>query len=337
MAAQRSATAGESIVARVPETAELINSACELAQEEDRLRAPIDFVDARRRFADDRPEAINPVIVEGFLRQLATTEGWQVQTGLAPGILLVSGPRGLHESLGGGKTASVSADGAAVRHAYESSANVSDVKVLGPTEEIFGALVSHASQDYEEHLVRGVAAQDQSSLSDYVVFVWTCEIESDDGIRAERRPFPFLVRYSGTEAFPMDWEAVLKLSAGQTPAQLPPPGARLAAEDAARQRAHGEQARLATQKRTWVEKAKADLDDIEARYKRQLATYSDDLRPQLRQEFATHKTERLGQLARIVTVTMPGLRLVGWLQLRGAASVGQMGWDPAARKPRWRS
>lgn len=56
------------------------------------------------------------------------------------------------------------------------------------------------------------------------------------------------------------------------------------------------------------------------------------LRPQLRQEFATHKTERLGQLARIVTVTMPGLRLVGWLQVRGAAAVGQMGWDPDSEK-----
>jgi len=332
VAAQQSATASESIVAQVPEAGELISKARELAREEDRLKAPIDFVDARRRFADDRLEAINPVIVEGFLRQLAHTEGWQVQTGLAPGILLLSGPHGLPESLGGGKTASVSADGAAVRHAYESGANVSDVKVLGPTEEVFGALVSHASQDYEEHLVRGVAAQDQSSLSDYVVFVWTCEIESDDGIRAERRPFPFLIRYSGTEAFAMDWEAVLKLSAGETPAQLPSPGARLAAEDVARQRVAGEQARLTAQKRTWVEKAKADLDDIEARYKRQLATYSDDLRPQLRQEFAAHKTERLGQLARIATVTMPGLRLVGWLQVRGAAAVGQMGWDPDSEK-----
>jgi superfamily II DNA or RNA helicase len=330
--AQQSPSAGAMASALVPRVDTLVAAARELAREEDRLRSPLNLDEARERFTADRLEAINPVIVEGFLHRVAATEGWRLRNGPASGILLVSAPSNLPASLGGGRSTTISADGAAVRRAWENGVNVAHVIVLGPTEQAFTALVDRASNTYEEHLVRGVAAEDPSSLSDYTEFVWACDLVGHDGVKSEIRPTPLLVRYSGTEAFRMAWEAVLKLVPGVAPASVPSPAARVAAEETARQVMAAEGQQLASEKRSWVDKARSDLDDIEARYQRQIASYPEEVRPHLRQEFKRQKAERLEQLDRIAAVSASGLRLVGWLQVRGTAAVGQIGWDPDSEK-----
>jgi hypothetical protein len=78
-------------VGQVPSTETLVANARELSAEEDALRTPTDLSDAQERFAADRLESVNPVMVEGFLRAIASASGSKVGPGPAERILTVTG------------------------------------------------------------------------------------------------------------------------------------------------------------------------------------------------------------------------------------------------------
>jgi superfamily II DNA or RNA helicase len=329
--AQASKTAAEAAAAEVPSPKALLAQARELAGEEDRLRNPADPEAARQRFADDQLEAINPVMVEGFVRQLAAAEGWEVGYGAAAGLLLLRAARGLPGELGGGRTALVSADGETVQRAHASGADVSDVVMLGPSEPAFSALVARAAA-HESELRRGAALEDPGSLSDYLLFAYTSGVDLHDGARTEHRALPLLMRVSADEAFPVGWESILRLRPGTPPVALPTPAGRQLAADAARVTVAREREKLCAERTSWVATARADLDDVEARYQRQIRAYPAAQRAELRSAFAAEKARRLAQLDRIAQITTTPPRLLGWALVHGTAVPVELGTDPDSER-----
>ena len=330
--AQAPGIGADRAVAAVPSAQVLADRARELAAEEDQLHTPVNQEEVRRRFAADQLEAINPVIVEGFLRQLAAAEGWQVHPGPADGLLLVRAPSGLLPAeLGGQGSALVSADGAAVRRAYDNGVDVRDVIVLGPTEPAFAALVERAAR-FEGELRKGAAVEDPGALTDYFLFAHAAQAAFYDGVRDVQQPLLSLVRVSAGEVFPVAWESVLRLQPGKPPAPLPPPAARQLADDAGRAAIRQERDQLQAGRTSWVEQARADLDDIEARYQQQLRAYPDEQRAALRAAFAKQKIERLAQLDRMSQVTAPPAQLLGWVRVRGTGVPAELGTDPDSER-----
>ncbi len=332
-AAQRHPDAVEAIAAGVPDTEVLVARAREIVAEEDRLKSPADTGEAMARFAADRLQAINPVIVAAFVEQVARTAGWTLTTGPAAGIKLLVAPGGLPVDVAAGRECLVAADGASVAKARsEGFRRSADVVVLGPTEEPFQALVGYATRACEADLVRGAAAVDLASLTGYTLFVYAADFEHHDGLRRTRRTVPFLVRYSGSGAFQVAWESVMNLTPASDPAVPPQPAARFEADAAARAAIDGEAARLEQEQRTVTAKTRADLDDIERRYKRQVRGLAADAKRAALDRFARTKAERLAQLDLVEAVSHTAPRLVGWLQVAGGARAEELGWDPDAEK-----
>lgn len=333
--AHRSRTAGAAIARSVPDVEALVARAQDLVEQEDRLRTPTNLTEANARFAADRLEAINPVIVEAFIRQLAATEGLAVRNGPATGILILDSRTGLPAPLrrSGANSVSIAADAAAVEGARQAGAHVSDVVVLGPTEEVFRSLATFAATANDADLRRGTMALDTGSLTDYTVFAFVADMESHDGIRRERGAFPFLVRFSGEGAFPVGWELLMKLHPSTEDGSRPHPAARQEAEEAAQRALNEEIDRLVKEKEAWVAKAQTDLEDIEGRYHRQIRSYPEEVRRGLRDQFSQQKEERLRQLARLGEVAAGSPRLIGWIQVRGGARREELGWDPDSEWP----
>ncbi len=97
---------------------ELISTARTLAAEERQLRSRADTSAAEERFRADRLEAINPVIVDGFVERLAAAVGWQLSPGPVTGLRRIRSPRGIPPALGGGTEALVAADGDTRQRAF---------------------------------------------------------------------------------------------------------------------------------------------------------------------------------------------------------------------------
>ncbi len=166
--AHRNPAARDAVVAGVPDADELVARAREIVADEDRLKAPTDLEEANARFAADRLQAINPVIVAAFLEQVARTEGWMVGAGPATGIKVLRSSSRLPQGLAPGTECLIAADAAAVSKARaEDFRKAHEVVVLGPTEGPFQALVAHASASCESDLLRGGTAVDLASLTSY--------------------------------------------------------------------------------------------------------------------------------------------------------------------------
>ena len=331
--AQRGADAAESAARQVPAPEQLIAKAKELVAEEDRLRTPTNLQEAHERFARDRLESINPVIVEAFLRQVASTEGWELRTGPVAGVQILRAPGGLPDCFPEGEECLVAADGQALQKArIEGFTRADDVVVLGPTEQSFQALVSRASKGSEGEIFRGGTVIDRASLTSYFLFVYECEIEHYDGVRKVRQNAPFLVRYSGAGAFPVSWESIMNLAPRNETGMTPPPAARHEADETAGVALHAELDRLRREKGDWVEKAIADLAAIERRYMAQIRELPAEQRQEQRRQFTAQKDLRASQLQEIKAVTAMKPRLLSWVHVEGGARATEMGRDPNSEK-----
>jgi hypothetical protein len=112
----------------------------------------------------------------------------------------------------------------------------------------------------------------------------------------------------------------------------PPPAARFEADAAARTAIQTEADRLEEEQQAITAKTRADLDDIERRYKRQVRALPADAKRDALDRFAHTKADRLAQLDLVEAVSHTAPRLVGWLQVAGGARVEELGWDPDAEK-----
>lgn len=318
----------------VPATEELVSRARELVRDEDRLHTPANTAAALERFRSDRLESINPVIVDGFLDQLARAERWRIGPGPARGIRNITATGLLPAALGGEHDRLVAADGASVRQAInEGAQGLDDVVILGPTEEPFGELVDLALRTGEAELVRGTVAVDTASLTNYTLLLYDAETEVHDGIQRLRRKSPVLVRYSGAGAFETAWEALMPLRAaqpGDAEAPIPSLAPAMRAEGLAEARAAlgRDVDRARAERQAWVTQARRQLDEVEYRYLAELEELSAAVRRERMVQFEELKRQRISQLDDIAKVAPSAPRLVGWVHVLGGARAGELGYDP---------
>ena len=87
---------------RVPTADELVARARSSSPRRTHSASPADLQQAQRTYAADRREAINPVIVEGFMRQVAHGRA-SLGSGPSEGLLRASAPPPLPAALGAGR------------------------------------------------------------------------------------------------------------------------------------------------------------------------------------------------------------------------------------------
>ncbi|MGC1909591.1 MAG: C-terminal helicase domain-containing protein, partial [Candidatus Dormiibacterota bacterium] len=317
----------------VPDTSELVIKAQELVLDEDRLKTAANTEAALDRFRTDRLEAINPVIVDGFLDALARAERWQLAPGPAKGIRTIIAPTTLPGALGGDHEHLIAADWASVHQAINDGAKgLDEVVVLGPTEEPFGELVDLALHVGETELVRGTVLVDTASLTSYVLLLYDAEIELHDGVRRLRRKTPLLIRFSGAGAFETAWESLMNLR----PAQ--PDESKFVAALSPAMRNEGlvqagkeltkEVETVCAERKAWVDRARQQLDQVEYRYLAELEELSASVRRERMVRFGELKEQRVGQLEDISKVAPSAPRLVGWAHVIGGARTADLGYDP---------
>jgi hypothetical protein len=257
----------------VPDVESLKRAGEALVSEDKHLRAKVDQSAAEARFRADRLEAINPVIVDGFLDTVAGARAWTLGPGPARGIRRLQSTTPLPLSLGGGNSRYIAADGAAVVQARnEGAADLDDVVVLGPTEEAFAEMVQLAIDTGRQELVRGFQLVDTGSLTDYTLLIYDSEVRMHDGVRQIARPAPLIVRWSGAGAFEVSWESLLSLKpATGSLAQRPTPAQLVDAEAEAKSALRREAARQKAERLGWVDKARQQLSALEDRFLAEIA------------------------------------------------------------------
>jgi superfamily II DNA or RNA helicase len=317
----------------VPETSELLSKARELVRDEDRLKTAANTEAALDRFRMDRLEAINPVIVDGFVDALAQAEGWQIGAGPARGIRNLVAPAQLPAALGGERERLIAADGASVRKAItEGAEELDEVIILGPTEEPFGDLVDLALRVGETELVRGTVLVDTASLTNYVLLIYDAEIEVHDGVRRTRRKTPLLVRFSGAGAFDAEWESLMNLrplrQGEHAPAATLSPAMRTEGHAEASEALTKEVNKARAERQAWVDRAREQLDQVEYRYLTELEELPASVRRERMVQFEQLKADRLAQLEDIAKVAPSAPRLVGWAHVMGGARTTELGYDP---------
>lgn len=320
-------------VVQVPSTETLVANARELSAEEDALRSPIDLTDAQERFAADRLESVNPVMVDGFLRAVAFASGWNVGPGPAERILTVTGADRLPPALGATEVRLVSVDGVATAEARAAGAEIGSIITIGPTEESFRQLLAYCSDRFTPDLYRGAAVVDRASTSGYSLLVFTTDVQTYDGVTKTARPTPFLIRYSGGAAFPVDWASVANLAAIDDGAARPSPGGKAAAVAAASQRVDELQRLQAESQDRWVAHAREDLEKHRARWQRLLREMPEENRALARLRYETEHDKRLEDLAKAERVTASPAQLIGWLDVRPGATFADLGFDPDSEVP----
>ncbi|MFG1685196.1 helicase-related protein [Nonomuraea sp. NPDC049269] len=329
-AALADAQAGQSrlVMDQVPSTEVLIAKARELANDEDVLRSPTDLHEAQARFAQDRLEAVNPIMVEGFLRSLADASGWSVSPGPADKIVTITSETLLPEPLGEGMTCLVSVDGNATENARRHGAEIRGIVTIGPSEKPFRQLTRYACDKFESEVRRGGAAYDPASLTDYELFIFDANIERSDGVVRTRRSLPFLIRYSAKTAFHIAWESIANLRTSTDSAHPPTPAARLSAEEAACAYLNAEAGKEQSIQSRWIARARSDLDEVAARWSRQIRDLPLEERRAARERFELDKTQRARDLAEAERVTISAPHLVGWLHVSGGGQTADLGYDP---------
>ncbi|MFI1381823.1 helicase-related protein [Embleya sp. NPDC020886] len=332
------AQAGREVV--VPDTQTLIASAQALVAEERSLATPANVSEALERFAADRLEAINPIIVEAMVEQIARTERWRVGPGPAKGIREVAATLApLPKALGSMWHAYVAAAGDSVRQAInDGAAGLDNVIVLGPTEEPFQELVAHALALGEADLVRGSTLVDSGSLTSYVLTLFDADIQVHNGRTRIIRKAPLLIRCSLGQAIPVAWDSLMKLRApaledsAAEGADSLPPAVRHDAHEAARETLRSQVTALVDERRAWIAAARSQLDATQYRFEESIADRPLDERRALLEQFAVAKSSREAVLEDIAGVTASSVRLVGWVSVTGGARVETLGYDPDAEQ-----
>lgn len=327
--AQRSGRDLDDILPAVPSSRQLIDSANENVEREDRLAAPADTDAALARFQHDRLEAVNPVMVDGFVRRLATVAGWDVRHGPAEHILdVAAGDGALPEQLGGDRRTRVAVSADAVERAREHGADIRDAVTLGPTETAFAELVQLAIDHYGLDLQRGARTVDYASLTSYTLFVYAAEVDVPEGATRHRRALPIPIRHSAAGAVKVAWESVANLYPTDQVAHAPAPAARHEAEQEANAECQREEHREQKLREETIERARRSLRELETRVTQTIQALDEDARRKARQRFEADKQQRLADLEELTRVRVSPPRLVGWVQVEGAGRAEELGYDP---------
>jgi SNF2 family DNA or RNA helicase len=318
----------------IPDISALKKAGEALVNEDKHLRAKVDQAAADARFRADRLEAINPVIVDGFVDALAEAQNWIVGPGPAPGIRRLQSAQSLPTTLGSGGSRYVSSTGGSVQRACADGATgLDDVVVLGPTEETFKELVDLAIETGRPELLRGCRMIDTGSITDYTLLTYEAEVRMHDGVRQVARPAPVLVRWSGAGAFEVSWESLMSLKAAVGAAGAKPSRAQLTdGEGEAKSALKREVDRQKRERLGWVDKARQQLNDLEDRFLAEISELPRAKRQPRRALFLALKKERLAQLRELEDVQPTAIRLSGWAHISAGVTLDQLGYDPNAEK-----
>jgi hypothetical protein len=294
----------------------------------------VDAEAALERFANDRVQAINPVIVSGFVVQAAGIFGWEFsETGPAPGIRALRSPKPLPAVLGGGHERLIAADGHDLTRAKrELFGRASEVLVLGPTEEPFRDLVTSTYATTEGDLVRGARAVDTASVTSYTLFAYAAEIEKHDGVRRERERLPLLIRFSGDTAFEIQWPSVMNLRPATGAATPPSPAARLEAGAAAAVAVERLRTDVAAQQRAVADRGRHQVGESERRHRAWVRGLDPERRQEAVDRLAADVAARRQQLAEMEQVSSSPPRLLGWLSVAAGVSAETLGYDPDSER-----
>lgn len=333
-AAQRAPGADAEVLRLIPSAETLAQRAREVIAEEDRLSTPVDAQAAMDRFADDRIQSINPVIVSAFVAQAARTFGWDFSDGGPyPGIRILRSRAQLPESLGGGHETLIAADGQDLSKAkLELFGRANEVLVLGPTEEPFRDLVVSTFAATEADLVRGAHAVDTASVTPYSLFVYAAEVERHDGLRRRRERVPLLVRFSGESAFEIQWPSVMNLSATADHVVQPSPGARMEANAAAASALTRLRDDAAATQHLVAERGREQLTESERRHRSWVRTLDPERRREALDRLGRDVQVRSDQLAEMEYVAVSPLRLLGWMIVAAGARSETLGYDPDSER-----
>ena len=333
-ASQRTRQAGDALVERVPTAETLVRRAREVIEEEDRLASPVDAAAALERFANDRVQSINPVIVSGFVGQAAGIFGWEFgETGPAPGIRALRSPKPLPAALGGGHERLIAADGQDLARAKrELFGRASEVLVLGPTEEPFRDLVTSTYAATEADLVRGTRAVDTASVTPYTLFAYAAEIETHDGVRRERERVPLLIRFSGDSAFEIQWPSIMNLRPSAEAAGAPSPAARLEAGASAAAAIERLQTDAVARQRAVADRGRHQVAESERRHRAWVRGLDPERRQQAVDRLALDVAARRAQLAEMEHVSASPPHLLGWLSVAVGAKIESLGYDPDSER-----
>jgi SNF2 family DNA or RNA helicase len=317
----------------IPDIAELKKAGEALVNEDKHLRTKVDQAAAEARFREDRLEAINPVIVDGFVDVVAQAQHWKLGPGPAEGIRRLRAEKVLPNSFGGGIHALIASDGRAVQRAQSDDAALDEVVVLGPTEEAFSEIVDLAFNDGRADLVRGCGLVDTGSITDYTLLIYETEVRIHDGVRQSQRPTPILIRWSGAGAFEISWESLMSLKPDPgCIAERPTPAQLVDGDVEAKAALSREVDRQRLERLGWVAKARQQLNDYEDRFLEEIDDLSKAEKQARRTSFTARKNRRVAQLTEIEQVQATAVRLVGWIGVKAGISLDRLGYDPNAEK-----
>jgi superfamily II DNA or RNA helicase len=333
-ASQRAPEAADGLVGLVPSAETLARRAREVIDDEDRLASPVDAAAAFDRFASDRVQSINPVIVSEFVGQAAGIFGWEFsETGPAPGIRALRSAQSLPASLGGGRERLVAADGQDLSRAKrELFGRSHEVLVLGPTEEPFRDLVDQTMVATEADLVRGARAVDTASVTPYHLFAYTAEIETHDGFRRNRERVPLLIRFSGESAFEIQWPSVMNLRPSTEAPAPPTPAARLEATSAAHTATDRLRTDAGARQKAIADRGRQQVAESERRHRGWVRSLDPERRQAAVDRLAGDLAVRRQQLAEMEHVSTTPPRLLGWLSVAPGARLETLGYDPDSER-----
>ena len=297
------------------------------------LKSDVDQKDADTARRDDYRARVNPVIVDRFLTRLedadlltrrpapigeagffyiAASAGWEL-------------PDALRATSRG--DALVSTDAQAQQSATDQGiTRATEAVILGPSRSAFQALVEGARQRVGADMWRGATLIDKTSVEDYTLFVYECDLHEGEPIKTST--VSWLIRVSGTgETRCISWESIPNLTTA--PEVKTSPLSSETAESAAHQaRTAGEVERQhrASLRQRWINKLKKQFqplpnlltDHIQDRNKR----------TEQRRRIQKNINARLSNAQKSAKAVCDEPRRIGWAHVAGTLEQNEDEQEP---------
>lgn len=268
---------------------------------------------------DGELERINPHIVERFLTRLQgaglVTVAPSMLAGAEGGLFSLAGTSGfaLPKSLTASTPQLVATMGDAKKAVVESGASGASKAIdLGPATAPFRELVRHSLQALQPSLFRGGVLQDQTTVTDYTLFLY----ETDVMIGSHPITWRHLIRAdSDARAVPFEMLANLVPTSGT--AAGPHPADRYKANEAARAAAERQRQNKADGLRIWQTEARRQLSRLADKMTQDLPIGE---RAQARERIRTATSARIEKLSGVSNVGLGDTRLVGWARVKAAGT-----------------
>ena len=282
------------------------------------LTTPIDTDTALAALNDQRLDRINPHVVDRFLRRLDKAGLLGVEpTALADeGFWYVTGGGlAVPTELEPGDTgrALVVTSGEARKKALDAGQGRAGAAVaLGPSESAFRALAEAVSERCRPALYQGGLMRDTTSVTDYDLHVYRCEIETG----GRQTVWACLARVDAAGARPVPWSMLSCLEPAAGTAGRQHPASVADADVAAERTLEDDMVRLNSDLASWGTRARHHLDRLPHNLSRDIE--DGDERRARRDQLQQAVNARQQELDAAIKATPGPLHHVGWCRVTGA-------------------